>query len=313
MKIETLVKLHSQFKNTEFSLKENCGDGYLCTHNEVYRKIRKQSLDYGVKYRVSGTTQWLDYMVFPLVSFQTILDKNEVPYIDNFNVLRRLAGKHPNMILPEKFIRDAFKRNYVLHESCHCITNNYFKKEIDAGSSDFPTAFSLEILKTFNSLLSEAFANAIERMSASFADSSTHIFLHVINSYVTYEVKTHELMRNTLQEIGIKNVFEIIFVSYFFNNILKYNHSSENIKNMIDKFVPSKILKNKKKYDLITEALLRCCRLNPRFRDETSTVFFSSLGLQAEYSSLSYENIIADEASIKYIKRTASNLYDLIF
>lgn len=313
MKVDGLVKLHKQFQNTALSLKENCGDGYLCAHNKIYRNIRKTALDFGVKYCVGGSTQWLDYVVFPLVSFEAILEKNEVPYIDNFNVLRRLALRHPNIVLPEKFIRDSFKRNYVLHESCHCIAHKYFGNKTRIGDADFSKKFSPEFLKTVNSLLSEAFANSIERVSESFADSSAHIFLHVINSYVPFDPKTHDLMIKAREEIGEKTYFGMVFVAYFFNNLLGYTHSAESVQKIIERFTSPQLQKNKEKYDLLADALFRCCRLNPRFRDETSTVFFSSLGLDKEYDSLTYERVIGDKILCKYIGQSAAQLYDLIF
>lgn len=313
MKVNGLVTLQKQFQNAEFSLKENCGDGYLCAHNKIYRNIRKTALNFGVKYKVGGTTRWLDYVVFPLMSFQNMLDKNEIPYIDNFNVLRRIARNYPGITLPEKFIRDSFKRNYVLHESCHCITHKYFEDKKNSGGAHFSKNISPELSKTINSLLSEAFANSIERASSSLADSSTHIFLHVLNSYVEYEPKNHELMVKVRENIGERLFFTMIFASFFFNNLLKYTHTVETVQNIIEKFDSSELSKKKKNKELTAEALYRCCRLNPRFRDETSVVYFSSLGLDKEYESLTYENVIEDEIFCGHIRRSAEELYDLIF
>ena len=84
------------------SLPENFGDGYLCEHNRIYRNIRKQGVSRGTA-GLGGNSRWFDYMVFPLVNFDELINSKEIPYIDNYSVLLRLSQKHPKMTLPESF------------------------------------------------------------------------------------------------------------------------------------------------------------------------------------------------------------------
>ena len=315
MKVKALIELHKEYSDVPNNLKESCGDGYLCHHNDIYRTIREVALDYGTKYRVGGTVQWHDYMVFPLVNFYEILMKKEVPYIDNFNVLRRLVKKYPDITLPEKFIRDSFKRNYVLHESSHCISHAFFSEraevEADWQSCDFESSKTQRLVE---GLLGEALANSVERLSSSVATSSTHIFLHVLNSFATYEPKTHELIQRSKKELGDNQIFKMLFITFFFNNLLGYEHSVSNVNLLIDHYASDCGINEKvSSRALLSETLLKFCRLNTRFRDETSVVYFTSFGLGDEYKSLTDEFVLNDENISGYLVQSAKKFSDIIF
>lgn len=315
MKVKALIELHKEYCDVPNNLKESCGDGYLCYNNDIYRTVREVALDYGTKYRVGGTIQWHDYMVFPLVNFYEILMNKEVPYIDNFNVLRRLVKKYPDITLPEKFIRDSYKRNYVLHESSHCISHTFYTElaEDEPGweSLDFE---SLKMQRLVEGLLGEALANSVERISASLATSNTHIFLHVLNSFATYEPKTHELIQRAKKEIGDTQIFKMLFITFFFNNLLGYEHSTSSVDLLIDRFARDCGINGKtSNRELLSEALLKFCRLNTRFRDETSVVYFTSFGLGDEYKNLTDEAVLKDEKTSSYVVQSAKKFSDIIF
>ena len=310
MNVTALVKLHQQYLDIPQSLRENLGDGYLCENNILYRNVRKQGIICGTTYNVNENSRWYDYMVFPLVNFDELLESKEIPYIDNYNVLVRLSEKYPKLSLPEKFIRDSFKRNYLLHETCHCIAHEFLLEQKKKSQKTSENKLSKSV-KLLNSLLGEALANSVELISSAVADTNAHIFLHVLNSYVPYSPKTQELLQKAIGEAGISVFLKLTFVSFFFNNLLGYEHSKENVEKILDLFSPYFEFKNEKR-EIVLEALLKCSRLNPRFRDETSVIYFSSFGLGDNYKKLSSEKVFGSRKMVENIAQSAHNLSDLI-
>jgi hypothetical protein len=305
LNVKALVELHQQYLDVPQSLPENLGDGYLCQNNVLYRNVRKQGIERGTTFCLGGNLRWHDYMVFPLVSFQELLENKEIPYVDNYNVLLRLCEKHPKLSLPEKFIRDAFKRNYLIHETCHLIADDFLPKQTKTKLS--------KSAKLVNSLLGEAFANSVELISAALADTNAHIFLYALNSYVAYSPKGKELLQKAIDEIGMPDFLKLAFASYFFNNLLGYEHSKENAEKILAQFSPYLNLEIKNgNQGAVFDALFRCCVLNPRFRDETSVVYFSSFGMGDKYKDLSSEKVFSDPKVIEKIARASIRLCDLV-
>lgn len=305
MNVKALVELHKEYLAVSQSLPENFGDGYLCEHNPLYRNIRKKGLSVGATYLKDENTRWYDYMVFPLVNFDELLANKEIPYIDNFNVLQRLSVKHPKLNLPEKFIRDAFKRNYLLHETCHCIAHQFL---LDNTANGKKASKSVQLT---NSLLGEALANSVELVSSTLATDSAHIFLHVLNSYVPYSPRLQEILQKALGEVGMSVFLKMTFASYFFNNLLGYEHSMENVEKIIDTFRPFFDFDDSKR-EALSEAIWKGCRLNPRFRDETSVIYFSTFGLGDKYKSLTAETVFSSKKTIENLGQAANQLCDLV-
>jgi hypothetical protein len=305
LNVKALVELHQQYLDVPQSLPENLGDGYLCQNNVLYRNVRKQGLSCGTTFCIGGNLRWHDYMVFPLVSFQELLENKEIPYIDNYNVLLRLCQKHPKLTLPEKFIRDAFKRNYLIHETCHLIADDFLPKQTKNKAS--------KSAKLLNSLLGEALANSVELISSAIADTNAHILLYALNSYVAYSPLGKNLLQKAMDEVGMPDFLKLAFASYFFNNLLGYEHSKENVEKILARFSPYLNLEIKNgNQGVVFDAVFRCCVLNTRFRDETSIVYFSSYGLGDKYKNLSAEKVFSDRKAVENIARASIQLCDLV-
>lgn len=310
MNLESLVRLHKHYLEVPQSLPENIGDGFLCEHNLIYKNVRKYGLSCGTTFNSKRNTRWNDYMVFPLVNFDELLQKKEIPYVDNYNVLARLSSKYPTLGLPEKFIRDVLKRNYLLHETCHCIAQDYLTNTSLVKSFGIDSEKSI---KLFDSLLGESLANSIEVAAIISVNNPTHIMLYVLNSYIPYSADYYKLVNNTVDQIGILNFLRVAFVSFFFNNLLGYEHSEENIELWFDIFKGLLDFEvNNKDRKILLEALYKCCRLNPRFRDETSVVYFSSLGSGDDYKKLSQAKVLSHENYVGVIAEAAKQFSSLI-
>jgi hypothetical protein len=312
MNVKALVGLHKQFTDIPQSISENIGDGFLCKHNKFYRKIRNLGLACGTDFIVKKNKFWNDYMVLPLVNFDDLLISRKIPVIDNFGTLARLSKKFPSLDLPEKFVRDTLKRNYLLHETCHCIANNVLTQTtVHIGSETEITNSKLTIL--LNNLLGEALANAVEIVSSTTADTNSHILLHALNSYVPYSPASNDLLKKAVDSIGMQAFLKLTFVSFFFNNLLGYEHSKTNLESILEKFGSHfKLHDDFSGRELVLEAILKCCRLNTRFRDETSTIYFSTLDLGDAYKILSAERVLHNQDIIDYIVWSANKLCDLI-
>ncbi len=310
MNVKALVELNYKYLDVPHSISANIGDGFLCQNNKFYRKIRKMGINFGTEYALKHNDLWNDYIVFPFVNFDDILNKKTIPVIDNFNTLVRLSEKHPTLNLPEKFIRDSFKRNYLLHETCHCIANEFLAE--NSQYFEFSREeFSVKQITLLNSLLGEALANSVEIISSSIADNDAHIFFHALNSYVPYSPKANEILKDAVKAVGIVVFLKLTFISFFFNNILGYEHTEINVENLFNKFEPYfEFEGNTESKQKLLEAILKCCRLNTRFRDETSKVYFGSFGLGKEYEELTTEKVLDNLQMVEYLVWSTNRLCD---
>src|ERR1051326_6936606 len=120
------------------ALPDILGDRYLYSRNKIFKAIRDSVLNFGYKFSKEHTQQWIDYQVFPLLSLQGFFDSKVIPYIDNGLCAALLVRKIPTIALEPKFLLDSMKKNYLLHESTHCVAHEFLKNR-DVLHSIYPS------------------------------------------------------------------------------------------------------------------------------------------------------------------------------
>jgi len=155
----------------ERAIKECLGDQYLYAHNSTFRKVRDAAIEVGVRYSAADTSFWRDYQVCSLFCLQSILDSKVIPFIDNAPSLARLLSKvYRDFALNATLLLQIVKRNFLLHESAHCVANA-IASGIERKEGEWNSQAEYDVRMA---IVAEAFAGVVERLA--FATPILHSF-----------------------------------------------------------------------------------------------------------------------------------------
>lgn len=261
------------------ALPDNLGDRYLYNRNPLFRAIRDTVCELGYRFSKEYTRAWIDYQVFPLLSLQTFVDSHTIPYVDNGTSAAALVERYPNIALEPKFLLDSMKKNYLLHESSHCVSYEFLKdRQVLAHH------FSTEQRQQFviKSLICECFATGVERVACGLADSNSHILFCALNTYVNYDPERHALLSAAIKKLGIRTILRLACIWFF-----RENYTGDDDKSVIERV--ARLLSER--HSTVLDAasigeLLAKFKLNPNFRDETTPNYFELLGCRKEYEQV---------------------------
>jgi hypothetical protein len=79
-----------------------------------------------------------------------------------------------------RFLLGNLRRNYLLHESAHCIAHHVFKQMDARGSNVDKKTLVLD------NLFAESFANATETFAASLLETTAEKFFFNLSSFMSY-------------------------------------------------------------------------------------------------------------------------------
>lgn len=205
IRLSQVLEIDARYAGVPRALPDCIGDGYLCEHNSVYRRVREMCTDLGYRYTAGDTPLWRDYQVSSLLCLDGILRKKTIPYSDNAPLCRRIVSEvnaefavHPRLLL------SIVRRNYVLHESAHCIADSALAARAAGGKQE----------RVCRALASEAFANAVEWLAWAHTDGPVHSLYFMFCSYVEHAKKRRDLLKNMVAELGFDSIFEIALLSF---------------------------------------------------------------------------------------------------
>lgn len=112
MKLNQLLQSHGAFEQAE-GLPGNLGDGYLLTHNRIYKNIRKAAK--GLQFKFADQPDNF-YQALPLSQLDNLMAKKTIPYTDNVSVLKYLETNAAGRFYWDD-VTDNLKKNYLFHES----------------------------------------------------------------------------------------------------------------------------------------------------------------------------------------------------
>lgn len=214
MPLKALLVAHDRY-NAASSLTDVLGDGYLYAHSPLFAKVRDAALGQNFTFVEQESDVWHDYLVMPLLSLKTILLRKSIPYFDNMSVLRRLYQQRPDLELPSRMVYEVLKKNYVFHETCHCVGHSVVESQ-DNVLDDCRSEKERFVL---DALLQEAFANCTERLANVVPGSKTYAFFMNMNSYMNYRQEKHEFWESILAGLGFRRLFAIVFLCFLNLNL----------------------------------------------------------------------------------------------
>lgn len=268
MKLKKIIESHAQ-ATTKESLGQNLGDGFLVSHNRIYRNIRQQTLKSGYQFDVSPKA---DFLVFPFSQLENILQSQKIPYLNNVDVLNNLVIKLQDQVSWDE-LTDGFRRNYIFHESCHAVARSFVQ------------VFPKGLEKIYQLLLEESFANTCELMAVLDVKDSMHRFFYEVNSY-TFLFEAQSFLKSGCESIGEVELFQMLMISYFFANVLKSGLSPSDF----DFILNSVVTNDRKLSKTELKNLKSLCQipftLDLRFRTLTTGLYLKLMGLSMDRARL---------------------------
>lgn len=305
--IAKLITLHDG-QSCPHALSHSLGDGYLYTHNKVFANVRDVVRSRGFVFSRRHTNLWREYNVISLLCLQSILDGRVVPYCDNVTPLRAVASRSASLGLPRsvmRFLLGNLRRNYLLHESAHCIAHDVFQR-IDAHGSQVDKKTLV-----LDNLFAESFANATETFAASLLETIAEKFFFNLSSFMSYIPAVKESAWRLGSEYGLHGLFKIICFSYFLAN-LRYEEVTPEMSDLCVSIALGGAGVDEHDKQPLTVLFENSLKLNEKFREETAAVYFGFLGCHDEFAALYRFNLFADSYRLSRYLDALNILTDLV-
>lgn len=305
--IAKLIALHDGHSHAP-SLPYSLGDGYLYQHNKVFANVRNVVQAKGFSFSRQHTSLWREYNVIPLLCLQSILDQRVVPYCDNVSPLRAVASRSASLGLPPavmRFLLGNLRRNYLLHESAHCIAHQVFQ-QIDARGCHVD-----QKTVVLDNLFAESFANATETFAASTLETIAEKFFFNLSSFMSYIPAVKEAAWRLGSAYGPRGLFKIICFSYFFAN-LRYEEVTPEMSDLCVSLSLDGARLDEDDKQPLAVLFENSLKLNEKFREETAAVYFGFLGCHDEFAALYRADLFADAYWLSRYLDALNILTDLV-
>lgn len=305
--IGKLIALHDGHSCAQ-ALHHSLGDGYLYEHNQVFANVRDVVQARGFVFSHRHTSLWKEYHVLSLLCLQSILDGRVVPYCDNVSPLRSVVSKSANLGFPQsvmRFLLGNLRRNYLLHESAHCIAHDVLQK-IDAPGSQVDKKTLV-----LDNLFAESFANATETFAASLLHTIPEKFFFNLSSFMSYLPDVKEAAGQLGSKCGLRGLFKIICFSYVFAN-LRYEEVTSEMSDLCVSFSLDGAGLDEDDRQPLAVLFENSLKLNEKFREETAAVYFGFLGCYDEFAELYRFNLFEDSGHLSRYLDALNTLTDLI-
>ena len=267
MLIREALSIHSQYA-PQGSHPDILGDGYLLTHNPLYRSIKNEA----VKVGCSFAEAWPEYLLMPFQQLGEIVATKKIPYVPSARLLQTLENQRAGVLSLEDI---AIPESYHLHEAAHVVAESSFAAEV----------FATPQQKILKALLCESFANTVDALVCTSIHDEMHQFFLQQNCYMRPQKKFVGAMLRLKQALGTRFTFMCTLISYLHANFLVETIPPTLIKELAAHYAPDVKL---------SEKLLKDCELlqkmaetlDPQFRFRTTKVYLSLEGYDGEVGEL---------------------------
>ncbi len=283
-----LLRIDDKF-DSHAALPLALGDRYLYATSHIFMRIRDTVTEMGYRFVREESGIWHAYQALPLLSLRDIIETKQIPYFDNVTTVRDVVKHQPGIEFPLRFLLSTLKKNYLLHESSHCVACGLLQQRGN-GLSHFGSEQERFVVTT---VLSEAFANTMERLATSVAGAKSQALFLAMNSYMDYRNDRRELLSQALDKVGIDAMFRLIFLTYWRSNLQTVQLPPETMDAIIDRSCRGVVVAEGDRKAL-HELMNREFSLNIGFREDTSATYFRFYDCEREFTSLSTGRLIED-------------------
>lgn len=278
MKLTNLLDQHAKFSKAPGALKDSLGDGFLLTHNHIYKAVRTKTMAAGFTF---STKQNDAYRVLPLSQLDQILKTKVIPYFDNVTVLSEIERKIPRQTIWDD-VSDNLKGNSVFHEACHAVARSFapsLEAKLQSEAKLEPMA-----AKALAMLLEESFANMCELLSIIDAEDQVHRIFLELNSYV-YMLGDRVHLKKSASELGASQLSTFMLLAYLHANFLR-DFTDQSFQRSLAIATTGKIPGDAKQIKSLKQLAKIAFELNPRFREVTTRFYLRLNGVDTPIASL---------------------------
>ena len=297
MTLKEILQLHHQYRSPH-ALSQSLGDAYLLKTNPVFRNIRMAAIEFGFRFQEK---RFYHYDALPLTQLPKILSKKIIPYCDNVKALQEIEKIAPDVFQWEEV--PPLRENLVMHESAHGVARElkkiYFRKNKDHAKL---TASQKKVLET---LLEEAFANAVECLANVYCQNEMDDEILQKNSYIKESSANRKAIVSAVHCIGIEATFRLLQLSYLHANFLKPKFEEKSFKAALkiifmhdEDGIPKLSMKDQK---VLQNAFKIGLSLDPAFTILTNSFCLRLMGLKESiYDLVNFDFLAAFENEKKY-------------
>jgi hypothetical protein len=276
-----ILNLH-EYNLVPSALSNSIGDGFLIQNNTLYKNLRSEFIRLGYSFT---TEDFCHYISMPFLSLTEILKQKKVPYFDNVSPIQKIEKLHPRKFKCEDIIKP--KTNHVLHESAHCVAEEYLSRlnfKIDFISKEQNIALRM--------IMAESFANTVESVSNFWNTSAEQRLFFEMNSYIIYYKKISHALNETVNLIGFKNAFDLIYISYLHSNLLLNEMTASQFQRVVSAFFDSKTAELISNSKAPAKIFNHAFELSMDFRLQTTGFYCQIIGLKSDLFELVHIDIV---------------------
>jgi hypothetical protein len=203
--------------------------------------------------------------------------------------------------IPAFLLLTVLKRNFLMHEASHGLAASI----LGSTSDLLPVAFGQGEATVIRALLSEAFANTVEKLSSAEATGGEHSLCFALNSYIPYEANEVRKLAALANQIGFRAAFVFSFYLYFFSNIFSKQLTINELET-ISRHGCFGLIPDASEGPEIFKLLLSLrCSVNPRFRHETNVMYFDLCSCSKAFESLVDSPSLLDADLLRRVRNCA--------
>jgi hypothetical protein len=213
----------------------------------------------------------------PLFALEAMLINRVIPAKDNVAALRQVVSTRPNATLPLPLLVGELTKNYLLHESCHCLAHDllFGNDSLRHWARTDPTEFVLRMS------LAEAFAVGAEFMAAALADPTVALF-GALSSYARFSDARRALVATSVEHLGWTGTLQAAVYVSFLAQLILPGEAAEGVAELA--LARCGIAEASPVYAQAFLPLLQeANELAPGFRTVTVPSFFSFLGVEQDF------------------------------
>jgi hypothetical protein len=212
--LSRLLELHDDAVWPQ-GVSRSLGDSLLCERSAIHRRVRERLLAQGYTLSNASTETSGLYDCMPLLALESVLTRRVIPYRDNVTALRRVVASQPDTRLPVPFLVNELAKNYLLHESCHCLAHDalFGSDRLRDCAQAEPIEFVLRMT------LAEAFAVATEFMAAAQRDPAVALF-GALSSYTCFTESHRSVVATAVEHLGWTGAFKAAIYGSFLAQLL---------------------------------------------------------------------------------------------
>jgi hypothetical protein len=300
--VKEVLEAHHAF-SSETTLPKILGDGYLYSHNPVFKGIRDATNFLGYTFVENGAN---DLSAIPFLGLQRILDRKEIPYQDSATELDKLERTKPGRFHMTRI--DFTGKNVIFHESCHGIAEIILPEK-----SERLADLDESRQKAFRMLCAEAYATSSEVLGSLFPVTPVSQYLYGRNSYVAalpgntkHHPPRYRAARECLPTYGAAFTQRIIYLSSLMTLFLRKRGTRADLERVLGIIAPESRFAEAEMRFLLNVLQINCYALS-HFTIVTNSFYFKYyLDLQEELSTfLDFDYLSVFESDKRWINRLA--------